>query len=333
MKLLRGLYQYFIVTLILILTWIIAYNLNGLNVTINFFYFAVILAGRFWGIPGGIVTGLIAGILGGPLLPDKVSEDIPQNISQWSTRLLFYVVIGSFAGKLFSLIDHKNKELLRQKQELEVTNIEILSQRDEIIKNQNVIKEKSENLKQLAAGIVESLAQSIELRDPYTSGHCRRVSKMAVSIGERMGLDKSDLISLKWSATLHDIGKIGIPESILNKNGKLTPYEMDIMQQHPRLGVKVLEGIPNTYHIIDGVLNHHERLDGRGYPNGISGDQIGIQARIIAVCDVWDALTSKRAYRDAMKHDDALKIIESGRDTQFDSTVLHHFYDVLRTEK
>lgn len=350
MTILRGIYQYVIISILLILTWIIAYKTNGLNVTVNFFYFSVILAGRFWGFRGGIVVGLVAGVLGGPFLPDNVSNGLPQPTSQWLIRLCFYVAIGAFVGRLFSVLSQKKDELLLQKQELEVINNEITYQRDEIIKKKSeieknrdeiiqkkeeiekqrdVIEAQKEHIRQFSAGLIESLAQSIEIRDSYTSGHCRRVSDMSVRIGERMGLEQQELLYLKWSGILHDIGKIGIPEAILTKEGKLTQYEYEVMKQHPALGAKILSGIPYADHILEGVLHHHERIDGKGYPDGLVGEEIGLQARILAVADVWDALTSKRSYRDALSRNDALEIMKSGRGSQFDPIVLDHFLKVI----
>jgi HD-GYP domain-containing protein (c-di-GMP phosphodiesterase class II) len=144
-----------------------------------------------------------------------------------------------------------------------------------------------------------------------------------------MGLEQSELTRLMWSAKLHDIGKIGISEQILNKEGKLTDDEYRLMKRHPELGRRILNNIPYADIILDGVMHHHERLDGKGYPFGLFGDQIGLQARIIAVSDVWDALTSKRSYRNAMSFHDAVKTMESGRGTQFDSIVLDHLLEIV----
>jgi HD-GYP domain-containing protein (c-di-GMP phosphodiesterase class II) len=313
------------IVILLVFTWLTAYMSNGVNATINFFYFPVILAGRFWGIRGSIGTGLVAGLLGGPFLPDNVANDLAQSMSQWLIRLCFYVVIGGFIGKLYYSLNQKREEVLTQKQNLEMQNTEITHQRDQIDNQKELIK-------QFSAGMIEALAQSIEIRDSYTSGHCQRVSDMSVHIGERMGLEQQDLMFLKWSATLHDIGKIGIPEYILNKEDKMTPDEYEVMKQHPVLGEKILNGIAHADRILGGVMHHHERLDGKGYPYGLSGDDIGLQARIIAVSDVWDALTSKRSYRDAMTHHEALNIMESGRGTQFDPVVLDHFLELLQKD-
>jgi HD-GYP domain-containing protein (c-di-GMP phosphodiesterase class II) len=333
---LRSAFRYGIIVILLICFWFIAYNTNGVNATINFFYFSIILGSLFWGVPGGIVVGLIAGIVGGPLLPDNVSNNLAQTTSEWLTRMCFYIALGLFMGKIFSSLNRRKEELLIEKHAVEAKNTEIIEQRDEIINQKNEIEKQRDQIDQhmrqgraFGWGMVRALAQAIEIRDSYTSGHCQRVSDMSARIGERMGLEEWVVIYLKWAAMVHDIGKIGIPEEILNKEGKLTPYEIDIMRQHPALGASIIKDIPFGDRVLDGVLHHHERLDGKGYPLGISGDDIGIQARIIAVCDVWDALTSNRSYRDALPHHAALKIMEEGRGTQFDSIILDHFLHII----
>jgi HD-GYP domain-containing protein (c-di-GMP phosphodiesterase class II) len=332
MSSLRSAFKYGLIAILLICFWLIAYTTNGVNASINFFYFSIILGGFFWGAPGGIVVGIIAGIVGGPLLLDNVSNDLAQTTSQWLTRMCFYIALGLFMGKLFSSLNRRREELLSEKCAVETKNTEIIEQRDEIIKQKNEIEKQRDQIDQhmrqgreFGWGMVRALAQAIEVRDSYTSGHCQRVSDMSARIGQHMGLEEWGVIYLKWAAMVHDIGKIGIPEEILNKEGTLTPDEYDIMQRHPALGASIIKGIPFGDRVLDGVLHHHERLDGKGYPLGISGDDIGIQARIIAVCDVWDALTSNRSYRDALPYHEALKIMEEGRGTQFDSIILDHF--------
>jgi HD-GYP domain-containing protein (c-di-GMP phosphodiesterase class II) len=340
MSSLRSVFRYGLIAILLISFWFIAYNTNGVNATINFFYFSIILGSLFWGVPGGIVVGLLAGFVGGPLLPDDVSNNLAQPISQWLARMCFYIALGLFVGKLFSSLNRKKEDLLSEKHAVETKNTEITKQRDEIISQKNEIEKQRDQIDQhmrqgreFGWGMVRALAQAIEVRDSYTSGHCQRVSDMSARIGERMGLEEWELIYLKWAAMVHDIGKIGIPEEILNKEGKLTPNEYEIMQKHPTLGASIIKGIPYGDRVLDGVLHHHERLDGKGYPMGISGDDIGIQARIIAVSDVWDALTSKRSYRDAVPYHEALRIMEEGRGTQFDSIILDHFMEIILRDR
>jgi HD-GYP domain-containing protein (c-di-GMP phosphodiesterase class II) len=162
-----------------------------------------------------------------------------------------------------------------------------------------------------------------------TRQNVQRVAELAYIIGERMELSERELLSLKWSGLVHDVGKIGIPEHILNKEGRLTDHEYETMKQHPELGVRALTGIQYAEHVIDSVLHHHERLDGSGYPDGLNGDQIALQARIIGVCDVWDALTSNRSYRKAMSNVEAMTIMRAGRNIHFDAEALDILMDFV----
>ncbi|MBP1153686.1 MULTISPECIES: HD-GYP domain-containing protein [unclassified Paenibacillus] len=297
----RGTYQYAVIICLLILAWVLVYFTNGTNAPYtDSLYLAIIPAALFWGIKGGISVGVIAGVLVGPFMPEDVANHYSEPLSDSFVRMFFFIICGAMMGKLFSVLSHQR----------------------------NKIETHEVRLGQFSIALIDSLAQSIEVRDSYTSGHSHRVGDMSVRIGERMGLETDDLMRLKWSAMLHDIGKIGISESILNKEGKLTDDEYRLMKQHPELGRRILKDLPYAELILGGVMHHHERMDGKGYPYGLSGDQIGLQARIIAVCDVWDAITSKRSYRDAMSYHDALKIMESGRGSQFDPLVLDHFLEI-----
>jgi HD-GYP domain-containing protein (c-di-GMP phosphodiesterase class II) len=296
----------------LVFTWLFVYLMNGTNgAYVHAFYLSILLAAGYWGVKGGSLVGVIAGLLVGPLMPEDVANALPQQPDTWIIRMAFFIFCGFFQGKFLQSMTRKNNEISKQRDE---------------------IKSQEERLGQFTIGLVHSLASAIEVRDSYTSGHCFRVAEMSVQIGERMGLTENELIRLKWSAMLHDIGKIGIPEAILTKKGKLMPEEYKVMKQHPELGRRILNELPYADLILGGVMHHHERMDGKGYPYGLANDQIGLQARIIAVSDVWDALTSKRSYRDAMSHIEALNIMESGRGSQFDPVVLDHFLRIIDQE-
>ncbi|ADH85219.1 HD-GYP domain-containing protein [Desulfurivibrio alkaliphilus] len=179
-----------------------------------------------------------------------------------------------------------------------------------------------DSLQDLYLNTVKALAAAIDAKDEYTHGHSFRVAKYAVTIGRQLMLSGKELNDLEIAAYMHDLGKIGISESILGKPGKLTNEEFFHIQQHPVFTDKILQPIHLANHIIQGAIQHHERLDGTGYPMGLSGPEISLFGRIIAVADVFDALTSKRPYRDAMPVETALKILCNDVDKQFDRNVV-----------
>jgi putative two-component system response regulator len=160
-----------------------------------------------------------------------------------------------------------------------------------------------------AESVIFSLSQCIEARDPYDGGHCARVSNNAVRFGKSLGLSQADLDVLRIGGLLHDIGKIGIPESILSKPGPLNSEEIAIMEQHTVLGEQICSPLKSLRHILPVIRHHHERLDGSGYPDGLRGDRIPLTARVLQIVDICDALTSDRAYRKIMSVPDALVVL------------------------
>jgi HD-GYP domain-containing protein (c-di-GMP phosphodiesterase class II) len=176
---------------------------------------------------------------------------------------------------------------------------------------------------------VKALAAAIDAKDAYTHGHSFRVAKYSVAIGRQLKIPDRELPDLEIAAYMHDLGKIGISEAVLAKPGKLSPGEYEEIKKHPVLTNKILEPIDLPDFIVTATLQHHERLDGHGYPLGLKGDEISLFARIIAVADVFDALTSARPYRDAMTVEDALTLLCQGKDTEFDRNVVHAFFSAL----
>ena len=172
------------------------------------------------------------------------------------------------------------------------------------------------------SSMVEAIALAIEKRDPYTAGHQHQVAALAVEIGRRMQLDDDQLFGLHLGATIHDIGKISIPAEILNRPGKLSEPEYTIIRCHPEIGHEILCGIEFPWPIAEMVCQHHERLDGSGYPRGLKGDEICLEARIIAVADVFDAIISHRPYRPGRQMEEALGELKNGRGTIYDAEVV-----------
>lgn len=186
----------------------------------------------------------------------------------------------------------------------------------------SVQKVKEDNLE-----LTVALANALNSRDHNTLHHSENVAKYAVLIAERMKLSKESCEIIRKGALLHDIGKIGIPENILFKNGNLTDNEYEIIKSHPTLGHNMIKHIGDFHKngILDIVLYHHERYDGKGYPTGLKGDKIPLFARIVAIADTFDAMTSKRVYRDQLDLDYALNEIRRNKGKQFDSDIVDIF--------
>ncbi|MEO8502692.1 MAG: HD domain-containing phosphohydrolase [Acidobacteriota bacterium] len=178
---------------------------------------------------------------------------------------------------------------------------------------------------------VTALAEAIEKRDPYTGGHVHRVVCYSLLLGSQLGLDRAALARLRLSATLHDVGKIGVPDRILNKPAALDASEYDVMKQHTVDGAEIVTTIKALHDVLPGVRSHHERLDGRGYPDGLLDAQIPELARIIAVADTYDAMTTSRPYRAGMAPEMAARELERGQGTQHCPRVVGAFGELYRT--
>ena len=174
-----------------------------------------------------------------------------------------------------------------------------------------------------------TLVSLVDLRDFYTGGHSGRVATYARGIGVRLGMNDSDLDRVVMAAVLHDIGKIGVPDQVLLKPGKLTDIEFGQIKKHPELGWMALKNIEDFKSLSLIVLHHHERIDGGGYPGGLKGNAIPLGARIIAVADSFDALTTDRPYRTARARHEAIETLLSCEATQFDPRVLAAFLESL----
>jgi PAS domain S-box-containing protein len=177
---------------------------------------------------------------------------------------------------------------------------------------------------------VVAMGALAEMRDPYTAGHERRVTQLAVAVGEKLGLAKSRLAALRLASSVHDIGKIGVPAEILSKPGRLTELEFEIVMRHPQVGHDILAGIDFGMPVADIVLAHHERLDGSGYPRALAADAVSLEARILAVADVVEAMASHRPYRAALGLDAALDEIMRGRGRLYDPDVVDACRDLFR---
>lgn len=186
-----------------------------------------------------------------------------------------------------------------------------------------------ETLKETFLTAVYTLAETIEKRDPYTGGHTKRVMEYSISIGNALGLPEIEMDRLKLAAVLHDVGKIGVRDNILLKNGKLNDEEFEEIKRHTIYGEQVLKYIKNFKDIIPGVKFHHERYDGKGYPEGLIGEEIDIIARVIAVGDTFDAMTTDRPYRKGFSREIACAEIINNAGSQFDPEVVRAFLEAI----
>jgi putative nucleotidyltransferase with HDIG domain len=185
------------------------------------------------------------------------------------------------------------------------------------------LKEAAEENRELFVGSIRMLAAAIDEKDPYTRGHSGRVAKYSTLIGRELGLTEQDLDTLRISALLHDVGKIGVEDRVLKKPGALTPEEFELMKQHTVKGANIMRPVSQLKNMLPGIELHHEHMDGRGYPYGLNGPQIPMMARIIGVADTLDAMTTNRPYQSAMDLDYALGRIKALMGTKFDAVVVN----------
>jgi response regulator RpfG family c-di-GMP phosphodiesterase len=180
---------------------------------------------------------------------------------------------------------------------------------------------------------IRALANAIEARDKYTAGHTDRVSKLAELVAQQLGWSPSQIHDLHMGCTLHDIGKIGVPDSILNKKSSLNEREQWLMHCHPEVGLRIIEGIKLFRPAIPYIIAHHERFDGKGYPRGLKGENIPIEGRLLAVVDAFDAILAKRPYRDGASLEQAVGELIANRGRQFDPQIIDAFIEVIRQDK
>jgi HD-GYP domain-containing protein (c-di-GMP phosphodiesterase class II) len=189
-----------------------------------------------------------------------------------------------------------------------------------------------EGLERTFVSTVEALANALEANDEYTSRHARSISDLSLRVGAALGLDERTLKRLEFGALLHDIGKIGIPSDILSKPGRLTAVERQIVQTHPELGERIIAPIDRLQSVCPVVRHCHERWDGAGYPDGVAGEDIPLESRIIFVCDAYHAMTTDRPYRRRLSHPEALRRLAEGGGTQFDPRVVEVALGVLEPD-
>ena len=192
------------------------------------------------------------------------------------------------------------------------------------------LEEKTELMEKMSLNSIMVIANAIDAKDAYTSGHSIRVAKCSAAIARRLEWSEKEVENIYYVALLHDIGKIGVPDAILNKPSRLSNEEFEVIKKHPVIGTEILKDIHMIKGMVEGVLYHHERYDGRGYPRGLTGEEIPYHARIIGIADAYDAMTSNRIYRHRLTQEKVIKEFEKGRGTQFDPQLTDLFLDMLQ---
>jgi HD-GYP domain-containing protein (c-di-GMP phosphodiesterase class II) len=190
------------------------------------------------------------------------------------------------------------------------------------------IKQLESELSRMSSALVCSLITMLDLSELHTGVHGTRLAEWAVRVAQMAGLDERELRDVEIASLLHDIGKVGVPQQILQKPGKLTPEEYDEVKKHPDYGWAILRLLPGFERVSLFVLHHHERIDGDGYPGGLKGDEIPLGARIVAVVDAFDVMMSGRSYRDPLPIEEAFRRLKAARGTQFDSQIVDLFLQI-----
>lgn len=291
-----------LLALALVAVWWLVHATNGTsNAYPHAMYLPVIVASLSLGPLGGVVTALVAGVLMGPLTPLDVARDIDQPVANMVYRGAFFVLVALIGGFFAEVGRYRQTKLIAAKTELAEIG--------------------SRNLRLFARLVSE--------RDEKTGDHCERVARNAVTLGRALGMDEEQLRQVYWGGLLHDLGKLGVPEAILRKQGQLTADEFEQIKRHPEVGERILLDISKSFAgIAKGVRSHHERWDGSGYPDGVSGEQIPLLARLIAVVDVYEAVTSHRPYRGPLSAEEARRLIAAGAGSHFEPRLVETFLDL-----
>ena len=283
----------------------------------------------------------VAGILTKPI--KEITDGVVQ-VSKGNLSYQFKLKINdefSILGNQFNKMTYEIRKLLDERykfeNDLQQKNQEVFSQKEEISALYEETTALNEELESFLLQnqnsyfeTVKALANAIDEKDPYTGGHCQRVMEYSLLIAKTMGLNQSELEDLKFGSILHDIGKIGISENILNKDGKLTDEEYGEIKKHPEKGNHILKELNFMKNCRRIIYEHHERIDGKGYPNGLREEEIDLLARIVCVADSYDAMTSSRPYRDnTLTKEQAIEELIRNKGTQFDCKVVDSFIAAL----
>ncbi len=281
-----------------------------------------------------LVSGKVVGVV---FMETEIAHNFENVNVGFLENLAAYVAIAVKNAELFNNIYIQKQEIEALYEETAAVNEELSSYIEELDETKEELKSKNEELtvyfSNMQTGYIQtvmSLSNAIEAKDPYTRGHCQRVMEVACEIGRRLEFDDNQIADLRYAAILHDIGKIGISASIINKGDKLTESEYNEIKKHPSIAYNILKDVEFLKKGLEGILQHHERYDGEGYPHGLKEKNICLFGRILCISDALDAMTSDRPYRKAMSFEAAVAEIKKCRGTQFDPEITDLFLDMSR---
>lgn len=254
------------------------------------------------------------------LMPGKTGFDVCQSIkSRSETRFIPVVLVTGLTS-----VDERIRGIRSGADDLlskPVNGQELLARTRSLLR----LKEYTDELEN-AETVLFSLALSIEAKDPYTKGHCDRLSSYSEALGRRLGLPQEQCVALRRAGVVHDIGKIGVPEHILIKQDSLTDFEWKVMKEHPVTGERICSPLKSFRLVLPIIRHHHEKLDGSGYPDGLKGDKIPLTARVLQITDIYDALVTDRPYRKALGHEEAIRTMRNeARRGWWDSRLIDEF--------
>jgi putative nucleotidyltransferase with HDIG domain len=227
-----------------------------------------------------------------------------------------FLVFGAIWALLVLLVRGASRTLRRQT--------------DALRERSSALLESYRRLEQSSLEAIETLNATVDAKDPYTAGHSQRVQRVAVAIGEELGLTAERLEALRFGGLLHDIGKLAVPDAILTKPDRLTADEFELIKRHPAEGARIVGRLGRLKDAVPVIYNHHERWDGTGYPDGLAGDAVPLEGAIVALADAWDAMTTDRPYHRALTTSEAFSEISAGRGTQFAPVVVDAFFAAVR---
>lgn len=294
-----------IVVTVLVVCWGLLVSAGGSYfAVVHLFYVPILMAAAWFGPAMGIAMMVLAGLLAGPLVPREV---VPEAYADWAWvfRLGMFLVVGGMASWALQAL-HERRERL---------------------------SEMYANLTRLYTSTLRGFCLALEMKDEETWAHCERVATNARLMGRRLGLPADACEALYWAGYLHDVGKLAIPSEILSKPGRLTDAEFEVVKEHAAKGEELLLSVSPSFEVLaQGVRHHHERWDGGGYPDGLAGEDIPLFGRVLGVVDVFEALTSKRPYRDAWSEADAAEVVRTEAGKHFDPALARVFLELVRED-